>query len=64
MKMSGDFIYPIFLAKEYLSPLKQYSLHIESPDYPKLEKIVQSPFVMINNQRKWRNFTRCSKNKK
>ena len=52
MKISGDLIYPIFLAKEYMSPLNQYKLHIASPDYPKLDKIVESCFVMINNQKK------------
>ena len=52
MKLSGDLIYPLFLAKEYLSPLKHYKLHIDSPDFPRLEKLIESCFVMINNQSK------------
>lgn len=50
MKVCGDLIYPIFLAKEYLSPLKHYKLHIDSPDFPRIENVVESCFVMVNNQ--------------
>ena len=52
MKYSGDLVYPFFLAKEYLSPLKHYKLYFDSPDFPKLDKVIESCFVMVNNQAK------------
>ena len=52
MKLFGDLIYPIFLAKEYLSPLRHYRVHLESDDFPQLKKTLDTCFIMINNQKK------------
>lgn len=52
MKLTGSKIYPLYFGKEMLTPLKKYDLHIESADFPYLDKEVNAAIIMINNQPK------------
>lgn len=52
MKLTGSKIYPLYFGKEMLGPLKKYKLHIESSDFPFLNKEVNAAILMINNQPK------------
>ena len=64
MKLTGDLIYPLFVAREYIAPLKHYKIHVDSKDFPRLDPIVKTCFVMINNQSKvGGNFTVAPKTK-
>jgi diacylglycerol kinase (ATP) len=50
MRNIGASVYPSVLLKELLFDLKEYKIHIESPDFPRLDKIVNTPMIMVNNQ--------------
>jgi diacylglycerol kinase family enzyme len=50
MKNVGASVYSSVLVKELLFGLKEYEIHVESPDYPRLDKIVKTPMIMVNNQ--------------
>jgi len=50
MKFTGSKIYPLYFAKEMLTGLKRFNLHIESSDFPLIEKKISASMVMINNQ--------------
>lgn len=52
MKLTGSKIYPLYFGKEMLTTLKKYDLHIESADFPYLDKEVNAAIIMINNQPK------------
>jgi diacylglycerol kinase (ATP) len=52
MKFTGSMIYPVYFAKEMLFDFPRYKLNIHSPDFPKLETIIETSIVMINNQPK------------
>jgi diacylglycerol kinase (ATP) len=50
MKLTGSKIYPLYFAKELLGDFKRYQFHIESKDFPFLDKKIEASIVMINNQ--------------
>jgi len=50
MKLTGASIYSMYFAKELLPSLPQYKFHIESPDFPRLEKLITASVIMVNNQ--------------
>lgn len=52
MKHTGSMIYPLYFGKEVLLDFKRYRLNIHSPNFPRLDTIVESSSVMINNQAK------------
>tara|TARA_B100001971_G_scaffold61895_1_gene56814 strand:+ start:267 stop:1241 length:975 start_codon:yes stop_codon:yes gene_type:complete len=52
MKLTGSKIYPLYFGKEMIGPIKKYKLHIESKDFPYLQKEVSAAILMINNQAK------------
>ncbi len=52
MQLIGSKMYPIYFAKEFLSPFKMHRLNIYSKDYPLLETIIDASIIMINNQPK------------
>jgi diacylglycerol kinase family enzyme len=51
MKKMGANIYPALFAKEMLlKPFKRYKLHLDSPDLPFLNPIIETSLILINNQ--------------
>lgn len=53
LKLAGKNAYKFLFAKEFfLSNFKLYSLYVDSPDFPGLDKKIQSPLVLVNNQPK------------
>lgn len=51
MKLCKGKIYSIFVAAKLLSMnIKRYQVLVESPDLPYINKVIDSPIILINNQ--------------
>jgi diacylglycerol kinase family enzyme len=51
MKKMGANVYPMIFTKEILlKPFVTYKLHLDSPDLPLLNPIVNVPLILVNNQ--------------
>jgi diacylglycerol kinase (ATP) len=50
LKILGSKTYILYFAKEFLQDIKRYKIHFESKDFPLINKILETPLVMINNQ--------------